>query len=130
MCSQSFKKLRRKGLPVDLSTIMVTMVIMVMVVVMMVMVVVMDLVEVVAVVAANMVMVMVVMVVDSEDKTMLSNCPLYEIMTAMPIRTILSCCEQLNFTLHKHQRGLLSPSDMHTAIRRASERKVGAMRCY
>ena len=27
-----------------------------------------------------------------------------------------------------HQRGLLSPSDMHTAIRRASERKVCVMR--
>ena len=83
MCSQSFKKLRRRGLPVDLTTIMVTMMIMVMVVV-----------EVAVVVAAITVMVMVRMVVDYEDKTMLSNCPLYEIMTAMPIRTILSCCEQ------------------------------------
>ena len=73
-------------MPVDLTTIMVTMMDLVMYLVM---------VEVVVVVvAANMVMVMVVMVVDSEDKTMLSNCPLYEIMTAMPIRTILSCCEQ------------------------------------
>ena len=93
MCSQSFKKLRRRGLPVDLTTIMVTMMIMVMDLVMYLVMVVMDLVEVV-VVAANMVMVKVVMVVGYEDKTMLSNCPLYEIMTAMPIRTILSCCEQ------------------------------------